>query len=73
MARRLATEAKIILERAGYTVRGMPHSNRAKYFAIGETPAVLLHNLMIEGGTVDNAELVALLAERDCDERGYQK
>lgn len=72
MARRLATDAKIVLERAGYTVQRSKNGSRIyNRMHVGETPALLPHTLIIEGGTVDNDEVVKLLDARGyCEEDG---
>lgn len=65
MSRRLATEAKIILERAGYVaVIGKVYMNiylNQQY----------VNDLVISSGTVHNPMVVALLAARGFDETGY--
>jgi predicted RNA binding protein YcfA (HicA-like mRNA interferase family) len=68
MARRLATDAKIVLERAGYNVsrhKGMV----AEYLAYDDQ----MNNLVITGGTVDNAEVVKLLDAKGFTETGHKK
>lgn len=67
MARRLATDAKIVLERAGYQVSGEQRDLFAR-----ERNAIVMR-LPITGGTVDNDEVVKLLNARGYDAYGYRK
>lgn len=74
MARRLETDAKIVLERAGYTVQRSKIGSRTyNRLNVGETPALLPHCLIITGGTVDNNEVVKLLNDRGFDEFGNRR
>ena len=67
MARRLTTDAKIVLERAGYHV-----IDGRKTMTIGTEYAGEIRHLFIDGGTVDSDEVVKLLNARDFDEFGYK-
>lgn len=64
MARRLTTDAKIVLERAGYRVTGGSKTLFAHHHSIAMYP------LIVTGGTVDNDEVVKLLNIRGFDEFG---
>ena len=63
MTRRLATDAKIVLERAGYTVGEIRFPN---YLYVAGNIA----RIYISDGTVDNQKVVELLARRGFDEYG---
>jgi hypothetical protein len=79
-SRRLVTDAKIVLERAGYAVqtnKGYYRSEKTgklcgSSLRIGDHPAWLPHKLDINGGTVCNDELLSLLAARGCNGHGYK-
>lgn len=65
-ARRLATDAKIVLRRAGYDVR--EHQTWFNVWGGICLKAVLI----IKDGTVDNQDVKSLLKSRDCNEWGYK-
>lgn len=65
MSRRLSVDAKIVLERAGYTVEYLSDMlNVCK----GDE---FICNMQTSEGTVDNVECVDLLKKQGCDEHGY--
>lgn len=66
MNRRLTTDAKIVLERAGYIIYEGPG-----YILASNCPGPV--RLQIENETVDNSEVVKLLAARGFDEFGYHR
>lgn len=70
MARRLTTDAKIVLERAGYFVDVYTYNLYVDEKHYGRLAAG--GNLPINGGTVDNDEVVKLLNARGFDENGYR-
>lgn len=71
MARRLATEAKIVLERAGYDIN-RSKLNRGEELRVYENGNLKLC-IHVTGGTVDNAEVVKLLDAKGFTETGHKK
>lgn len=73
MSRILVTDAKIALERAGYIVNDYGYQIYADCVCLccgtSRNEAVL----EVTNGTVDNADVVDLLAERGYDEHGYRR
>lgn len=67
MSRRLVTDAKIVLERAGYEVANTVAKNI--WLEDGKFKRIL----SVSGGTVDNQEVIDLLARRGYDEYGYKR
>lgn len=70
MARRLTTDAKIVLERAGYLCRAVTITRGNNVIRFYDD--LSLPDLKINGGTVDNDEVVKLLNARGFDENGYR-
>jgi hypothetical protein len=68
MARRLVTDAKIVLERAGYRVEASSHG-----MALYDNRNMFIAGLRIDGGTVDNHEVSTLLIARGCDAQGHKR
>lgn len=70
MARRLTTDAKIVLERAGYAIAfNKLNGNRSEIVAY--SPSGSKHCLFVSGGTVDNDEVMKLLDTNGyCEEDG---
>ena len=71
MSKRLASEAKLILERAGFTLSLSEHKRGAEFLVSDNS--VICGCLPISGGTVDNTKVVNLLAARGYDESGHPK
>lgn len=65
MSRRLVADAKIVLEKAGYAVQA-----KTRYMNINNENRSLIAIIWIENSTVDNQEVVDLLARRGFDEYG---
>lgn len=67
MSRRLVTDAKIVLERAGYEVT----SQTVEEMVVREGNCY--YSYAINGGTINNANVVELLARRGYNEFGYRR
>lgn len=72
MSRRPTTDAKIVLERAGYIVNVWKHSQAFMCFN-PDNNLTLAARLKITGDTVDNDEVVKLLNARGLDEFGQRR
>ena len=73
MSRRLVTDAKIVLTRAGYIVGDYEYRLYADIDCTCCGTRKSAGCLAVEDGTVDNAQLVDLLEERGYDEFGYRR
>lgn len=71
MARRLTTDAKIVLERVGYGVNYNKLKGGRREMRVYSPEDGSHRDLFITGGTVDNDEVVKLLNARGFDEFGY--
>ena len=66
MSRRIVTDAKIVLLRAGYIVT---YDKKELVVWVDDYPEVIPE----KNGTVDNKRIVELLAARGCDAWGYPR
>lgn len=69
MSRRLITDAKIVLERAGYKCNYFSQADSLYY----STEEQGVRRLVGLAGTVDNEEVVRALAERGYNSFGYKE